>query len=31
MPAFAVLVVGNIWSSAVFIVELIRGSGNKRN
>jgi hypothetical protein len=31
MPAFVVLVVGNILSSVVFIVELIRGSGNKRN
>jgi len=28
MPAFVVLVVGNILSSVVFIVELIRGSGN---
>ena len=31
MPAFVVLVVGNILSSVMFIVELIRGSGNKRN
>jgi hypothetical protein len=31
MPAFVVLVVGNILSSVVFIVELIKGSGNKRN
>jgi hypothetical protein len=30
MPAFVVLVVGNIWSSVVFIVELMRGSANKR-
>jgi len=31
MPAFVVLVVGNILSSVVFFVELISGSGNKRN
>ena len=31
MPAFVVLVVGNILSSVVFTVELIRGSGKKRN
>jgi hypothetical protein len=31
MPAFVVLVVGNILSSLVFIVELIIGSGKKRN
>jgi len=31
MPAFVVLVVRNILSSVVFIVELISGSGNKRN
>jgi hypothetical protein len=31
MPAFVVLVLGNILSLVVFIVELIRGSGNKRN
>jgi hypothetical protein len=31
MPAFVVLVVGNILSSVVFIVELIRGPGNKIN
>ena len=30
MPAFVVLVVGNIFSSVVFIVELIRGFGNKK-
>ena len=29
MPAFVVLVVGNILSSILFIVELISGSGNK--
>ena len=28
MPAFVVLVVGNILSSVVFTVEMIRGSGN---
>ena len=28
MPAFVVLVAGNILSSVVFIVELIKGSGN---
>jgi len=31
MPAFVVLVLGNILSSVVFIVELIRGSGRKKN
>jgi hypothetical protein len=31
MPAFVVLGVGNILSSVMFIVELIRGSGKERN
>ena len=31
MPPFVVIVVGNIFSSAVFIVELISGSESKRN